>query len=246
LRRISAEITGESVMARIARILLLCAIAAGLPAQPRPPVAQSVPIGDSLGLQALNVAFDLLPGARLTHRLTRGQLRAARPELTLTALGPTAMGWGIRNRPDHLTIDFGFEWNAGSLDAREITDDAVLDRMDVMWLGKDAEEFTAIAGRVMTALRGASAAPSCLKYPPDDEAADRWRRFREAAWYADGWISTVYLSAVAEPGRKQFVVHYRAFLFRPQFVPYYIPLRASWDCLPDVHFIMAPFTARGR
>lgn len=233
------------MVACVIRALLFCALTACLSAQSPLPVRQSDTTGDSLGLQALNAALNLLPSARLTHRLTRGQLRASRPELDQTALGPTAMGWGIRNRADHLQIDFGFEWNAGSLDSREITDDAVLDRMDVMWLGSDLEEFTTTAERVMTALRGASAAPSCLEHPKDENSVEEVRRSRDAAWYADGWISTVYLSASLHNGRRQFVVHHRAFLLRKEFAASYRPLRAGWDCLPDVRFIVAPFKDSG-
>lgn len=236
----------QPVIALVSRLLPLLSLSACLSAQsPRPRVAASA-AGDSLGLQALNSALDLLPGAQLTHRLTRGQLRAARPELPRTALGPTAMGWGLRGRPDHLDVDFGFEWNAGSIDSREITDDAVLDRMDVMWLGKDLTEFTVTAERMLKALRRAGVVPACIAHPADVDSASLVRRFREAAWYADGWISTIYLSALSAPGRTQYVVHYRAFLLRPQFVSSYVPLRSGWDCLPDVEFIAAPFRNLGR
>lgn len=76
---------------------------------------------DSLGLLALNEQLHLLT-VPLSIDLTRGQLRAAAPNMQKIGLGPQHAVWGIPRRRTGLSTEFVFAADDGGIFERSISD----------------------------------------------------------------------------------------------------------------------------
>jgi len=200
-------------------------------------------VGDSLGLTALNHELRILTRVRLATDLTLEELKEAAPEIQMQVVGVTAAGYGFRNRPDSIEVDFGFEWNSGDIDAREITSAAPLGEIEIRWHGSDETQFSLTVGRFLSALRQASALPSCLKPIADPSAvvptaSQSSIRRQSVAWFAGGWVSVLNTLARYDHGSAVFFVHFRAFPLRPEVRQYYVPARSEPSCLPTADAVL--------
>jgi hypothetical protein len=227
---------------RLARVLFLAfASHACLRAQTSP-LSQVTP-SDSLGLTALNRAFGIFKVSPLTNAVRLGTLAISEPEFTGQGLGVTTLGVGVRGRPDSIQVDLGFEWNSGDALARVINDSAIVDRIDVLWRGRDVATFIERGEAFVGALRSAPGVAACVNESDDVVSSEMTWSGRETAWFAGNWISTLTISGRRRRGdTTHFTVHYRAFLFREVFRPNYVVLRKSKTCLANIRHIAGLFT----
>lgn len=197
-------------------------------------LAAQSPAADSIGLDAINRRLRILPEGRLATRLTMGAVKQLVPNARLDAVGPTAAGWALPTRSDSMRVGFVFDWDSGTVVSRGITDNAVVSRIDIYWLGTDRKIFEEVASMLLGALSANPVNASCLRVPPDIAESNRSRRVREAAWYSPEWIASLVVSASSEGARERFVVQYRAFRRREELEWSYKPLSTGRDCLPTV------------
>jgi hypothetical protein len=239
-------------LASQARRCLLFAALAWIVACPRFCVAQIAresalkAVGDSLGLSHLNAVFNILPNRDLTTGLTLGDLRASAPSVEVIGASAFGMAASMARRPDNVQIGYIFRSNDASSFGGIYTDSSVVDRIDILWEGPEIRTFESLAQTALAALRSVPTPPNCLDHlrradPPNVTS----RRF-ESAWFANGWISSLFVSAISSPTRTNYVLQYRAFRLQEPFKRSYTPVSQGWECFPDLNVLLSPFRSLHR
>ena len=195
----------------------------------------SAAVSDSLGISYLNTALALLPRGRLTNTLTLGDLKAVSPDLKVQTSGVTAASWGTHSRADSINFDIVFEWNAGDVDDRTISDSAVISELEIDWRGADVRQFEARASQVLGALRNVPGTPSCISPASSVATESSFRTHAEVGWFASDWIGKLSMLAMKDSHGTTYQLQYRAFRLRPQTRKYYAPSSTSPECFPRLN-----------
>lgn len=95
-----------------------------------PVTAQARSARDSLGLQKLNEALQIIPG-ELSIDLTRGELNARAPHMTIVGVGSSHMIWGDSARRQARPT-FVFKWDSGGVLSRAISSRSPLVEMELI------------------------------------------------------------------------------------------------------------------
>jgi hypothetical protein len=198
---------------------------------------------DSLGLDAVNRALGLLPIGSLTNSLTLGELKRVVPPYDVNVVGIMSRILGSRSRSDSIMIDYAFESDSGDIFGWTVTDGARTDQISAHASDSDIAHYARNANLLLSALATAPVAPSCLTPTKDVTSDTLIFRMRRAAWYADGWIAIMSISANRYRGDQKFHFSYRAERFDSLFREGNLPIRQSRDCLPRLAEVIEPFLA---
>ncbi len=183
-----------------------------------------------------------IPGSRhLTAAVTYGDIKKAVPTARLDVVGPTSIGVGIRGRADSVLFGFVFDWDAGEIDDREVSDNARLSEFDLDWQGQSRSQFEDIAAKVARAFSETAVTQECLARPPSDDPRSRDHRMVEVMLSSSGWISTLLMMAKRERGSSHFLVQVRTFRANAEITRIYAELPRDRACALEPRMLLRGF-----